>query len=87
MITAFQEKPPGDRGWINGGFFVLEPTVLDSIEGDATVWERGPLETLARNAQLSAFKHEGFWHQMDTLRDKLQLEALWASGAAPWRVW
>jgi glucose-1-phosphate cytidylyltransferase len=86
-ITAFQEKPPGDRGWINGGFFVLEPTVLDLIDGDATVWERGPLETLARTAQLSAFKHRGFWHQMDTLRDKLQLEALWSSGAAPWRVW
>jgi glucose-1-phosphate cytidylyltransferase len=87
QITAFQEKPPDDGSWINGGFFVLEPAVLDLIEGDATSWEREPLEQLAREAQLSAFKHSGFWQPMDTLRDKLHLEALWASGRAPWRVW
>ena len=87
QITAFQEKPPGNGTWINGGFFVLEPSVLDLIEGDATSWEREPLEQLAREAQLSAFKHSGFWQPMDTLRDKLHLEALWESGRAPWRVW
>ena len=84
---AFQEKPSGDGSWINGGFFVLEPAVFDLIQADSTVWEREPLEQLARSAQLSAFKHTGFWHPMDTLRDKLHLEALWASGRAPWRVW
>ena len=87
QITAFQEKPSGNGTWINGGFFVLEPSVLDLIEGDATSWEREPLEQLAREAQLSAFKHSGFWQPMDTLRDKLHLEALWESGRAPWRVW
>ena len=86
-ITGFQEKPPGDGSWINGGFFVLEPAVFDLIQADSTVWEREPLEQLARTAQLSAFKHTGFWQPMDTLRDKLHLEALWASGRAPWRVW
>ncbi|HEY0371677.1 MAG TPA: glucose-1-phosphate cytidylyltransferase [Thermoanaerobaculia bacterium] len=86
-ISAFAEKPPGDGGWINGGFFVLEPKVFDYVEGDDTVWERGPLESLAREGQLSAFKHDGFWQPMDTLRDKLQLENLWANGQAPWRVW
>ncbi len=84
-ISAFQEKPPGDGGWINGGFFVLEPEVLDRIEGDDTAWEREPLEGLARDGQLSAFKHRGFWQPMDTLRDKLYLEQLWASGNAPWK--
>jgi len=86
-IRAFQEKPPGDGSWINGGFFVLEPAVLDLIEGDETVWERAPLETLASRGQLSAFKHSGFWHPMDTLRDKLLLEELWETGRAPWKVW
>jgi glucose-1-phosphate cytidylyltransferase len=84
-ISAFQEKPPGDGGWINGGFFVLEPEVLDRIEGDDTAWEREPLEGLARAGQLSAFKHRGFWQPMDTLRDKLYLETLWSSGNAPWK--
>jgi len=87
QIIRFQEKPQGDRSWINGGFFVLEPEVFDLIKGDATVWEREPLEQLAQNAQLSAFKHRGFWQPMDTLRDKLKLEQLWDSGHAPWKVW
>ncbi|HEX6097456.1 MAG TPA: glucose-1-phosphate cytidylyltransferase [Thermoanaerobaculia bacterium] len=86
-ISAFSEKPPGDGGWINGGFFVLEPSVLDYIAGDDTIWERAPLERLAREGELSAFRHDGFWQPMDTLRDKMQLEQLWASGQAPWRVW
>jgi len=86
-IRAFEEKPPGDGTRINGGFFVLEPKVFDYIDDDATIWEREPLETLARTGQLSAFKHDGFWHPMDTLRDKVLLEELWASGRAPWKVW
>lgn len=86
-IRTFQEKPPGDGGWINGGFFVLEPRVIDLITDDATVWERVPLETLARSGQLAAYKHTGFWQPMDTLRDKIALEELWASGHAPWKVW
>lgn len=86
-VTAFQEKPPGDGGWVNGGFFVLSPRVLDYIAGDATTFEREPLERLAREGQLASFRHTGFWHPMDTLRDKLYLEQLWASGAAPWKTW
>ncbi len=86
-ISAFQEKPPGDGSWINGGFFVLEPQVFDYIPGDETVWEREPLEGLARDGQLSAFKHAGFWQPMDTLRDKTLLEGLWAAGNAPWKKW
>jgi glucose-1-phosphate cytidylyltransferase len=86
-IVGFQEKPAGDGGWINGGFFVLEAEVFDLIEGDSTVWEREPLEELARSGQLSAFKHRGFWQPMDTLRDKMLLEELWDSGGAPWKVW
>lgn len=86
-IVAFQEKPQGDSSWINGGYFVCSPKVLDLIEGDATIWERTPLETLARQNQLSAYLHNGFWQPMDTLRDKLHLEELWASGQAPWKVW
>lgn len=86
-ITRFEEKPEGDYSWINGGFFVLEPGVIDLIEGDATVWERKPLEELARRGQLSAFRHEGFWQPMDTLRDKIKLEELWDSGNAPWKKW
>jgi glucose-1-phosphate cytidylyltransferase len=86
-ITRFEEKPSGDGSWINGGFFVLEPGVIEHIGGDDTVWERGPLETLARLGQLSAYTHEGFWQPMDTLRDKIKLEELWQTGKAPWKVW
>lgn len=85
-VCSFVEKPHGDGGWINGGFFVLSPRVLDLIEGDETVWERKPLEELARLGELRAYQHEGFWQPMDTLRDKMHLEELWASGKAPWRV-
>lgn len=86
-ITRFAEKPQGDGTWINGGFFVLEPGALRYIQGDATVWEREPLESLARDNQLSAYTHNGFWQPMDTLRDKLRLEELWQNGAAPWKLW
>jgi glucose-1-phosphate cytidylyltransferase len=86
-VRQFTEKPPGDNAFINGGFFVLNPSVLDRIEGDETAWEREPLEALARDGQLRAFRHAGFWHAMDTLRDKVQLDALWADGRAPWKVW
>jgi glucose-1-phosphate cytidylyltransferase len=86
-IHSFQEKPQGDGGWINGGFFVLEPEVLDLIEGDATVWENEPLEHLAAAEKLGAYCHTGFWHAMDTLRDRNYLEQLWASGQAPWKAW
>ncbi len=86
-VTAFQEKPAGDGSWINGGFFILEPKVLDYISGDATVFEKEPLEGLARDGELFAFKHGGFWQPMDTLRDKQQLEELWNNGKAPWKVW
>lgn len=86
-VHSFQEKPKGDGGMINGGFFVLSPSVLDYIDGDACIWERAPLETLARQGQLGAFEHDGFWQPMDTLRDKTHLEELWQSGQAPWKVW
>ena len=86
-VLGFQEKPRGDGGWINAGFFVLEPGIFDLIEGDATIFEKEPLERLAREGQLVAYKHRGFWQPMDTLRDKTQLEALWRSGKAPWKVW
>jgi glucose-1-phosphate cytidylyltransferase len=86
-ITTFQEKPPGDCGWINGGYFVLEPQVFDLIEDDSTIWEQGPLESLAQNNQLSAYQHNDFWQPMDTLRDKTKLEELWDAGKAPWKVW
>jgi glucose-1-phosphate cytidylyltransferase len=86
-ITSFREKPDGDGAWINGGFFVLEPQVIDYIDGDDTIWEREPLQRLAREGQLSAYRHLGFWHPMDTLRDRSHLEALWASDAPPWKVW
>lgn len=86
-ITSFHEKPEGDGAWINGGYFVVEPEVIDYIDDDSTVWEQGPLEKLAHKEQLSAFKHNGFWQPMDTLRDKNYLEGLWQSGKAPWKVW
>ena len=86
-VQRFEEKPKGDGTWINGGFFVLEPKVFDYIEGDATTWERDPLEMLARDRQLSAFRHEGFWAAVDTLRDKMHLEEIWASGSAAWKIW
>lgn len=86
-VMNFKEKPQGEDSWINGGFFVLSPSVLDYIEGDNTVWEREPLEKLAETGQLSAYRHTGFWHPMDTLRDKMKLEGLWESGKAPWKVW
>ena len=86
-IISFQEKPEGDGGLVNGGFFVLSRKVLDLISDDATIWERGPLEQLAKNRQLKAFPHTGFWQPMDTLRDKNLLEDLWATGQAPWKVW
>jgi glucose-1-phosphate cytidylyltransferase len=86
-ITTFQEKPHGDGAWINGGFFVCHPSVIDRIDGDQTIWEREPLESLAADGQLAAYKHFGFWQPMDTLRDKQHLENLWESGDAPWRVW
>jgi len=86
-VTKFEEKPLGDGGWINGGFFVLEPEVLNYIADDNTFWEREPMSNLAKNGQLSAFKHTGFWKPMDTLRDKTELENLWNSGKAPWKIW
>jgi len=86
-IASFREKPQGDGAWINGGFFVLEPGVMDYIEGDASVWERAPLQNLAKDGQLTAYKHVGFWHPMDTLRDKNVLTAMWESDEAPWKVW
>jgi glucose-1-phosphate cytidylyltransferase len=86
-VTSFLEKPTGDGGWINGGFFVLSPKTLELIEGDETIWERKPLETLAQAGHLQAFFHPGFWQPMDTLRDKNHLEDLWQSGKAPWKVW
>lgn len=86
-VERFTEKPPGDEGLINGGFFVLERRAIDRIAGDTTPFEAEPLESLARDGELMAFRHRGFWHAMDTMRDKSQLEAHWASGHAPWKVW
>jgi glucose-1-phosphate cytidylyltransferase len=86
-VTRFLEKPHGDGGWINGGYFVLSPKVLDYIRGDDTLWEQEPLETLAKETQLEAWIHDGFWQPMDTLRDKSRLESLWAANQAPWKVW
>jgi glucose-1-phosphate cytidylyltransferase len=86
-ITSFREKPDGDGAWINGGFFVLEPDVLDYVAGDETIWERDPLQNLAKDGKLCAYKHYGFWHPMDTLRDKNFLVKMWTSGDAPWKVW
>lgn len=86
-VEAFVEKPAGDGGTINGGFFVLSPAVLDRIEGDATVFEQAPLKGLARDGELRAFDHRGFWQPMDTLRDRDHLQALWDGGTAPWKIW
>lgn len=86
-VTTFQEKPIGDGSWVNGGFFVCSPKVFDYIDGDKTIWEREPLERLAREGQLSTYLHHGFWQPVDTLRDKNALESLWEKGNAPWKVW
>ena len=87
LIDKFSEKPQTGEGWINGGFFVLEPQILDYIEGDETIWERQPLEHLARDEQLAAYRHEDFWQCMDTLRDVQRLDTLWSTGDAPWKIW
>jgi glucose-1-phosphate cytidylyltransferase len=87
LVQGFQEKPPGDGAWINGGFFVLSPEVIDFIDGDQSSWEGHPLESIANKKQLEAFEHRGFWQPMDTLRDKTHLEQLWSSGNAPWKCW
>jgi glucose-1-phosphate cytidylyltransferase len=87
VVTEFSEKPQAREGWINGAFFVLEPGVLDYIDGDETEWEKEPLERLAAAGELRAYRHEGFWQCMDTLRDRKLLEQLWESGHAPWKVW
>jgi glucose-1-phosphate cytidylyltransferase len=86
-VRKFLEKPAGDGGFVNGGFFVLEPEIFDYIEGDGTVWEREPLEGLASDGQLNAYQIKGFWHSLDTMRDKNYLEQLWESGKAPWKCW
>lgn len=86
-VSSFQEKPKGDGAWINGGFFVCEPSVFDYIEDDTTIWERRPLELLATSRELAAYKHYGFWRPMDTLRDKIELEEMWNSGNAKWKLW
>jgi len=86
-VTRFVEKPHGDGGWINGGFFVLEPAALDTIAGDGTIWEKEPMRQLAKAGQMGAFVHQGFWQPMDTLREKQLLEDLWRTGRAPWKVW
>ena len=86
-VKSFQEKPQGDGAKINGGFFVLSPKVIEYIQDDQDIWERGPLERLAKERDLAAYQHGGFWQPMDTLRDKVHLEELWQSGKAPWKVW
>jgi glucose-1-phosphate cytidylyltransferase len=86
-VTQFKEKPPEEVGYINGGFFVLSPKTLDLVESDSTIWERAPMEKLARDGQLKSIKHHGFWHCIDTLRDKQHAEELWSTGNAPWKVW
>jgi len=87
LVSGFQEKPAGDNSWINGGFFVLEPSVIDRIADDMTPWEAAPLVGLAAEGNLMSYQHEGFWQAMDTLRDKSQLEELWTEGTSPWKVW
>jgi glucose-1-phosphate cytidylyltransferase len=86
-ITSFEEKPQGDRAWVNGGYFVLSPKAIDYVADDRTMWEREPMERLAHDGQLSAFVHRGFWQPLDTLRDKQLLNELWADGKAPWKSW
>lgn len=86
-IESFKEKPDGDGAWVNGGYFVLEPSVIDYIDGDDTVWEQAPLQNLATDGELHAYKHAGFWQPMDTIHDKNKLEKMWADGKAPWKVW
>jgi glucose-1-phosphate cytidylyltransferase len=86
-VEHFMEKPSGDGGWVNGGFFVFEPSVLEYVDSDETILEREPLEQLAKDGKLHAFKHTGFWHPMDTLRDRMVLEDVWAQGDAPWKIW
>ena len=86
-VDSFMEKPAGDGSWINGGFFIFEPSLLDAIDNDGSVLEKAPLERLARDRQLAAYKHDGFWYAMDTLRDKNHLEELWKTGKAPWKLW
>jgi glucose-1-phosphate cytidylyltransferase len=87
IVRGFQEKPEGDGGWINGGFFILEPGIFSYLDGDETIWEQTPLKQLAASGQLQAYKHHGFWQPMDTLRDRHLLEDLWHGGRAPWKVW
>jgi glucose-1-phosphate cytidylyltransferase len=86
-IVSFDENPQGDGSWINGGYFVLSPAVFELLAGDETIWEREPLATLGASGELTAYLHRGFWQPMDTMRDKLMLEDLWATGRAPWRSW
>ena len=86
-VLGFKEKPKGDGNWVNGGFFVLNTSIFDLLDGDDCVWEQNPLNTLAETGQLSAYNHPGFWHPMDTLRDKNYLEELWASDNPPWKIW
>jgi glucose-1-phosphate cytidylyltransferase len=86
-VTSFHEKPQGDGGWINGGFFVLSPKALDYVNDNDTIWEKEPVEKLAADGQMSVYRHSGFWQCMDTLRDKEHLERLWADGDAPWKTW
>lgn len=87
VVLSFQEKPAGDGAWINGGYFIMDPSVIDDIEGDSTSWEGAPLTSLAENGDLMVYRHSGFWQAMDTLREKNHLEDLWSSGRAPWKVW
>lgn len=87
VVVKFSEKPQTDEGWINGGFFVFEPEIFNYLENDATILERGPMERLAADGQLLAYRHEGFWQPMDTLREKKLLESMWSSGEAPWKIW
>lgn len=87
LVTSFQEKPDGDGAWISGGFFVLSPKIFDYISGDSTIWEREPVETIARESQMEAFFHDAFWQPMDTLQHKNYLEKLWSNGEAPWKIW
>jgi glucose-1-phosphate cytidylyltransferase len=87
VVTAFREKPAGDGAWINGGFFVLNPRVGDYVAGDDTVWEQEPMRSLAEDGQLAAYRYEGFWHAMDTVRDRNEMQAMWDSGSAPWCSW